>query len=504
MALLLPTRWQKQPQGPVEIDWSHPLAKNLTGFWILNTALPINLVDGVKSSFSTKPTEGVRSQGRVVTLPFVTNKFNNELFDINNAIGTIAHGYYSSVTSYTNSAGVGARLNQNDLIGATGIFRAGFFDFGVRLSVAVTETVGNHFLALSSGHDGLLRGYKDNAILGSTTKASSVTLQTSNSFGFGYFDSSTTGNALSGYYFATWKRSLSPTEIAEFRSNPYALLRPQRRLIGVDLSIFDLDIDADLTMPAPILSADASVLGAGDLIVEASLSAPSPSISGDGVHGLVAEASLKNIAPVINIEGGQFTSVNASLKAPSPTLTADAIIGTVLEGSLRVPTPLITGDGVHGIIAEALLTMPAPEISAQDAPQIILTGPSPSISGQAVIGLVANATLTAPRPNITIEATTEQINVASLTMPAPRLTAEIVVDNVIDAVLTMPTPQLTANALAGLAIEANLTMPAPIIGMDYAGSLSADATLKMPAPVIIGEAYMTQLRSGKFYNRWTR
>jgi hypothetical protein len=30
MALFLPQRWKRQPQGPVQIDWSHPLASSLT------------------------------------------------------------------------------------------------------------------------------------------------------------------------------------------------------------------------------------------------------------------------------------------------------------------------------------------------------------------------------------------------------------------------------------------------------------------------------------------
>lgn len=505
MSLLLPTRWQKQPQGPVEIDWSHPLSKNLTGFWILNTALPVNLVDGVKSSFSTKPSEAVRRQGKVVTAPFVTNKTSSQLFDLNNAIGTIAHGYNTNDSSYTggNAFGVGSRLNTTLFTDSIAIFRHGIFDFGQRLNLSATETIGDHFIALSSGHDGLLRAYKDNYILGSASKVASVVSQTTNSFSFGQYDATVSGISLAGYYLATWKRSLSPTEIAQFRRNPYALLKPVSPIRGIDLSIFNIDLDADLTGPAPLLEANFEQLEAGTIAINASLPSPAPSLTADIDTGKAISASLAALAPQLDGFFGQFTAANAALRLSSPTLQASFIGGTVINASLAGPSASISGEIVHGVAAQADLSAPAPTLQASIAPQVELPAPAAQLNASFVMGIVANGTLTAPAPRLNAALSDDRILRAELPAPAPSITGSFVFNQVINADLSAPAARIRANMHMGLAIQAVLTSPAPKLDAEFGSNAIIAANLPGPAPRLQANFTMPK-PAATFYNRWTR
>jgi hypothetical protein len=45
-ALILPSRWAQQPQGPVQVDWAHPLARGLVYFAVGNEANAPDLVSG--------------------------------------------------------------------------------------------------------------------------------------------------------------------------------------------------------------------------------------------------------------------------------------------------------------------------------------------------------------------------------------------------------------------------------------------------------------------------
>lgn len=503
MSLLLPTRRQKQPQGPVKIDWSHPLAKGLTGLWIFNTALPTNLVNGKRSTILIGNTSNsIRSSkgGKYAISSAIRHNLvstQEELFDLPNAVGSILIVHDGNGTCYAGrrSGGSGTR---------TGTLMAdNVFDFGTRIEVMrPTSSKITVTSAVTSGNSGFIKAFQDGVLLRSGAKAASV--PSVGEFYVGQIDSTTTSSTARTHAVATWNRELTEKQVREASRNIYQLLKPITPIRVVDLSIFNIiNLDASITGPAPLLDANFEQLSAGTIAISASLPAPAPALSADIDTGKAITASLPAPAPQLDGFFGQFTAVNASLRLSAPSLEASLIGGTVISASLAGSSASITGEIVHGIVAQANLSAPTPVLDANIAPQVELPAPAPRLNASFVIGIVANGTLTSPEPRLNAALSDDRTMRAELPAPAPSITGSFVFNQVINADLPAPAPRITANMHMGLAIQAVLTAPAPKLDAEFGSNAIIAGSLPSPSPRLQANFTMPK-PAATFYNRWTR
>lgn len=247
MSSLLPARWQKQPQSQaLSIDWSHPLARGLTGLWVLNNAKPYDLVSNEFIDASTIVNLGTYGKGKVAQTAFRTNKYPQDVFDTANAVGTMFVGYHSTRTAYPSTPRLfGARSGTSST--ATSIFGNNAFDFGKRIYASFANIIGYNSLAITSGDHDLIKAHHNGKKIGEDAKATSIANQ-SVTLGFGLAES-TTGSHLNGYVLATWDRALTDKEVKQLHENPYQLLATNKTY-AVSTDSLNATITVDLEIPA--------------------------------------------------------------------------------------------------------------------------------------------------------------------------------------------------------------------------------------------------------------
>lgn len=170
--------------------------------------------------------------------------------------------------------------------------------------------------------------------------------------------------------------------------------------------------DAILTIPAPILTAEATVHTSG-----VALTIPAPTLTAR--CGAVARNTL-----------------------PAPALVSTGTVQRLARAALELPAPTLTVTGKAGTIAVAAITIPAPTITTRCGATTSLKLLAPHLAATGRVQAIARATLELPAIQITATGTTYGRATAALEIPLPLLYAGI--GN--RAALEIPAPILSAIA----------------------------------------------------------
>lgn len=249
--LILPSRWQVQPQGPVEIDWSHRLAKGLVYFAIGNDVNAPDLVSGELGSpintsrivagpygrgFNASASGGavgwshplndtiktittdftmavqcdladIPNNCKILTVPYHFNTYNAPYFSL--AMGRSGSGsrmaVYGSDNTSTNMAlapgdNVFPLASRQTIIATRSGTNCAFYRNGVNYSLGVNSFTANP----------ILYGTGDKVCL--LNRSARTPGESSRGF---------------VYWAGLWNRSLSEAETTELYRNPYQIIKPQ-------------------------------------------------------------------------------------------------------------------------------------------------------------------------------------------------------------------------------------------------------------------------------------
>ena len=250
-AIILPSRWQTQPRGRVEIDWSHPLAKNLR-FFIANLnglGVPIDLVSyqvgTVSGSARTEGSFIPQGSGIVSKLTSASSDYyswsNIDAHNILTEITLAWRGMLSTVGGYRHFAGKHASnggtnnpfdFRTNNTAGSTAVVLVRAETFAsASFTSSATISAGTSAQTVEMTHTGPLNVNATayiNGVSGSTSGATgSGATPTTNTTGLRVGRRSDGVVQMDGYteYVLGWARVLTEAELRLFRNAPYALLK---------------------------------------------------------------------------------------------------------------------------------------------------------------------------------------------------------------------------------------------------------------------------------------
>lgn len=260
MAVLLTSgRWLTQPQGPVEIDWSHPLSRGLV-FYTLPGGFQADLVSGIMPTRFGTVTRTAGRDGVAAT-----------------TAGTATDGvgitYGSQVKSITVDFTIAAEVSVRGQVATSAILRAPYFSttwttpfhvFGLnRSSTTASVALGYGTAATNRSAvftDGTFQVADNQKFIASRSGANASLVYNgnlfaptvSNSFVAGEAVAFNTGSSITmlsrsrgtpaegiagdAYYGVVWNRALSDPEKLDFQSNPYQVLRPLRKKLYYGVS----------------------------------------------------------------------------------------------------------------------------------------------------------------------------------------------------------------------------------------------------------------------------
>ena len=506
MALLLPNRWQRQPQGPVEIDWSHPLARGLTGFWIFNTITPINLVTGEKSVQSA-------ATGHVITTTQKASKrmqiggMSLKLSSSRRSLladsqGSVLHfcGGMSEISGNAYRRGFSSKdyIGYNHHNGSSLSGTRIFFNGVSSQLVSSVQISAEKRLVFSYSPSGVM--IYQNGVLNASNNTA-INIATDADFSIGNSSGVSSEEPLyPNELLATWDRRLTAREVYELNKNPYALLRPIRRTYPADLSFSNVTESLDSTLPAPDIDFNGLTLGAGDLLESISSAPPAPNITLQGAAGVFEPVSL-NIAASIELKGGNFTTGRFTLAAPTASITLSGLVGNNQAISQPFNAPVIEIDGNVGSYESFDLTLPGIDVSITDAPTILLTSPAPEITFNGVVGVHAGFSL-----NVGMDSTFTGTAGLAGTFELP-IRTDIAFDGKQSGLGEFDLNagvNISFGGYIGLVGGLDLTMTE--VDIDFAGGQSPleSFSLTMPAVNITLTGINSSVPELKFYNRYTR
>ena len=202
---------------------------------------------------------------------------------------------------------------------------------------------------------------------------------------------------------------------------------------------YSLYNDALLTIPAPILTAEATVS--------------------------TTAAALTIPAPLLTTRCG----ATAQMALPAPALTATGTVQNVARATLELPAPELTATGKTGTTAATAITIPAPTLTTR-------------------CGATASLELLAPQ--LAATGTVRAIATAALEIPAIQITATGTVYGRATATLEIPLPLL----YAGTGNRAALEIPAPFLSTTATTTSTAETTYA----INLSTGAVTQLLLGGF------
>lgn len=492
MGILIQRREIAQPNQRLTIDWAHPAAKRLTGLWLFNAPLPINLVTGERSSLTAGSfTQGADKSGRLVIHGGTSDVLQlaadwqtllnwregsmlahilppaGSSFSTHRALGTVAPG--SNNNFQLMFAANNLYFDYNISASALGS--------GVRVGPVSGQTAGGIFLG-TRHNDGvsssLGRGsalYRNGVLIGSSSTATHATTTTAAPFGLAW---SSTGpnNTQSGartLLVATWRRALMPNEAADVSRNPLILLRPTAKR-AMFLMPKPPSLEAAVTLPAIEQSGSGetgevaaaaltlpALEAAGQIIDELTNGvATLPSLSADGtmpVGGLVdAELTLPVLAG-----GGDIVTPPFSGAVTLPKLTASATVVRENGGTVTLPAWSASGSVFAGREIDAALVLPLDVVGTLYTSTVDFApvGLSLQIAGAVAVGTTLSG---------------------AVDLPALAITGGI------GAISAIDLPPLTASAVmtSGAVVAGEFVLP--LLAMDGAASTEQLVTAALALP----------------------
>lgn len=202
-------------------------------------------------------------------------------------------------------------------------------------------------------------------------------------------------------------------------------------------------------------------------------------------YGLYNDAILTIPAPILTAEATSHTS-GVALTIPAPTLTTRC--GAVARNTL--PAPALVSTGTVQNLARAVLELPAPELTATGKTGTIaaaaITIPAPTLETRC--GATANLELLAPQ--LAATGRVQAIARATLELPAMQITATGTTYGRATATLEIPMPLL----YAGVGNRAALEIPAPFLSATATTTSTAETTYA----INLSTGAVTQLLLGGF------
>ncbi|ROH88010.1 hypothetical protein ED236_00510 [Pseudomethylobacillus aquaticus] len=540
MSILLPTRWRKQPQTPVEIDWSHPLAKGLTGMWVFNSQTPYNLVTGERASSpalsvpganrhgkTLQPTDMVLAADMIKLLPAATGSVYFQATGSNESTGYTTYVFASVSGSINNSLAIHGfdSANGNYLYFSTGVggtYRSVISNTSKLADAAMLFTYGGgSYKAYNAGKpDGTLSTSQNHPV-GSGRQL------LINSAPSGLVDGAKNFNVL-----CTWNRKLSDSEAKLLGSNPYQLLvshANQRRyglvvpgpiFLSADIVLpgYGIDsevatgvmLDADLTLP--VLEVDIQVR---DDKLNGDIDLPMWLVEIDTFTTDFGEADLE--LPLLEIDGrivppGPPMTITATL----PALTIQASLLFPMSGNITLPMIEITADTISGASITANIALPAIIMEAGLAsesnillPAITMSGAvlhgnalnanlaMPSITALMQVGVVGDAHIAATLPMLQMQSAgiTGGTIAAEIGLPSLLAGISVAVEGLVSGNMQLPSLRAAGEVLSGSSLAASLLLPQITVSATVAHGAVMGASITLPIlqmdAVMVGDVRVT-------------
>jgi len=337
MPLLIQTRrWRdRKPNGPQEIDWSHPLARGLKFFLLVNAraGAPRNLVSGafLGSNFDwVLDDEGVgikQAASLETTTPYVPTAYP---FTIN----ARWRPYIASGTSTTEGVGfVGAASARHIAFGlrnkasdknSYNVFLGGT---DPAITHGTTDPVSNLVVVDTTG---VSKSATDHELYWLQDAAVTSTVSAGTNFSMDRFRVMGGTESPTVYHFGAWDRALTADEIAWLHAEPYAMLRPRRRRLFTVVS-------------GGAKSGSVALSGAGILAVVARKGVvASIGVTARPVLALVASKGA--IAASVLGAIGVVSVLGQAVRQGAVSVTAAATISST-EASARLATAVLSAGG---------------------------------------------------------------------------------------------------------------------------------------------------------------
>lgn len=415
-SLILPNKWTSQPQYPVEIDWSNPLARGLV----------------------------------VANTPFTKNNIvTNDAPVLNTGVSVTVDGI-STYTATSGLLGWGISTSSNYTFLSFGKFRVG----AARIS-AIAASGANQTLYFDTLNTGSIKLYKyngsyplmvDTGIIGVegqilntavTSNASGVSVFINgksagstattldhtniNQAGFIYRQGATTyPDVLKGLgFFLAFNRTLSALEIKSLSDNPWQIFKSQSRRIwvvgaggGVSLSLTGQSLTANLG--ALSASVTSSVTGNQTTLQQGTITANvSQTLTGQAIS-LVQGSVSSDVSTVItgqtvSLAQGSVTdassgNVTKALSGQSLSVSQGALTASI-SLALNGQSIVLSGGAVSSLVSSALTGQQA---SVQQG--ILSANVSAGLTGQAVV--ISNGTVAQAGSDVTKALTGQQLSIA--------------------------------------------------------------------------------------------
>ncbi len=385
-SLILPRRFQAQPQGPVEIDWSNPLTSGLFDAWTAQTL-------AYQSALGRKPI----SSGAV---GYTTGKFGIGVFATSASIRyersalnlTLPHSCVALATVPANAQASYVRIN-NIFIPLqkwdADTRAAGADPWSIPVYGTAAETAA--FCAIRENNNSVAV-YKNGAYVARTSSSSSYGTSAHPLCFLGTETNGELVNSSAGclYSAALWSRALQLDEIAELAYNPWQIFKPRKSVLyfggGAPTNYPSAANSGSITLTGSAANgvrALAGVAASGSITLTGSAANAVRALAGVAASGSITltgsnAAALHTWLGVAGAGSITLTGSDAAgVKAGSGAYTSAADAGSItLSGSAAVGTYdrlAAAGAGsitITGSDASGIRNIPA----TAEAGSIVLTG----------------------------------------------------------------------------------------------------------------------------------
>lgn len=341
--LILPNQWTRQPQTPVQIDWSNPLTQGLIG--AINAGAPVDTRVGTVPFVATAQGIGHNANGSSYLVTNATRPVGSAatIFHLGNLIQNTAGvgGHTGGIG--TTSSGTQLFIIQNNNSGTTkprALIR--LVDAGgvstaesATLGAGVSSTAIEPWAATYAGTAASLTLYRNgvNDTGGRANTAASGAATALNRVSLGGVDRGTDSFSPSGQITLlslAWDRALSAAEIKALSANPWQIFKAQSR------RIFAAAAASGSTGTVAVTNANdtSSASGTTTVVGTVARTNANDTSTASGTTTVVGTVSVANAADTSSASGtttvtGTSATTNANDTSAASGSVGDTVTGTV-------------------------------------------------------------------------------------------------------------------------------------------------------------------------------
>jgi hypothetical protein len=352
-ALILPSRFNQQPQNPV-IDWSHPLARGLVSLLWAGDSNPRDLVNTGIAFTVNGPTPSTTLRGKGYKL---ATRSSLGIYGPRGGYGKaqlqlpLSLLWIGEVIPDNGSAGayggVGDGQNGGYIVGNSFGNRRGLIRLnGSAVSIGNVQILKTGPNALGMVADGAnLTLYE--AGLRKESAAASGTVNYDVTFGrmelFGNVPDGAVGMPGTAHYQAVWNRALSDAEMASLSANPWQLFAAPRRLL-VAAATSELTATLSATLDPAVAASAATVNLAASLAASfgpASITASATAATAASLAKTLAPATVTS-SGAASIAAALAASLGPASSTAAATVAVSAASSTTLGAASVAATASVT------------------------------------------------------------------------------------------------------------------------------------------------------------------